>query len=94
MIEISPYNNEYCLQHKRLKRKYGKAVSCWNTKCKKKSTRYDWANISGKYLTGVPDWWQLCRSCHFIYDFGDYANHPDLLSAKIVIDKTKDGVLL
>lgn len=28
------------------------------------ATRYEWANISGKYLKIVSDWCRLCVTCH------------------------------
>lgn len=33
-----------------------------------KTTRFEWANISGKYKRVRSDWLSLCVSCHRIYD--------------------------
>jgi len=32
--------------------------------CTTKAKKFEWANISGKYLRDVTDWIRLCTSCH------------------------------
>lgn len=32
------------------------------------SSRFEWANVSGKYLRNFSDWFYLCKSCHTKYD--------------------------
>lgn len=54
-------------KHLWIKRHYGKADHCENNTLHK-SKRYEWANISGKYLREVTDYRQLCTSCHRKYD--------------------------
>ena len=52
-------------KHLWIKRYYGKANKCENPDCKYKNPkRYEWANMSGKYLRVISDWKQLCPSCH------------------------------
>lgn len=52
-------------KHLWIKRYYGKANKCQNPCCKYANPkRYEWANISGKYLRDISDWMQLCPSCH------------------------------
>jgi hypothetical protein len=34
----------------------------------KKGKRFEWANISGKYLRDTSDWMPLCGACHYKYD--------------------------
>ena len=48
---------------------FGKPMKCEHCKNTDKK-RYDWANISGKYLRIKEDWYRLCRSCHIKYDHG------------------------
>lgn len=85
---------KYMVLHRTVTKRYGKATCCWNTICLKKSVTYNWSNISGRYLTGVPDWWQLCKKCHALYDFRDYVNHPNLMKYHIIIDKNKGDVII
>lgn len=58
---------------------YGQASKCENLKCvyprldshKKlmlKPKRFEWANISKKYLRDISDWMSLCPSCHRKFD--------------------------
>lgn len=55
--------NEYQAIHKWIRNHYGKANKC--EECHTKNAwRYDWANISGKYLRERTDYRQLCRNCH------------------------------
>lgn len=56
----------YAALHLRVEAKYGKprlCAECGTTTAK----RYEWANISGKYLN-VDDFCRLCRSCHAKFD--------------------------
>lgn len=41
-----------------------KCEKCHRTDCKK----YEWANISRKYMRDLKDWIRLCKRCHIIYD--------------------------
>ena len=65
--------------HTWLKKVLGKPKVCSNESCfyprfnergkwMEKPKRYEWANISGKYLRDVKDYFQLCPSCHRKYD--------------------------
>lgn len=69
--------------HSWIIRQFGKANICENPDCiypRKgglgsgrwllKPKRFDWANISGKYLRDRNDFIQLCRSCHEKWDKG------------------------
>lgn len=58
----------YRLIHIRINNLYGKATKCEGKNCKKKSKKFDWANISGKYKLNKNDWKMLCRSCHKLMD--------------------------
>jgi hypothetical protein len=53
--------------HKWVARKLGKPNKCEHCGTTT-STKYEWANKSGKYLRDLDDWIRLCRSCHFEYD--------------------------
>ena len=53
--------------HVWLKSKYGKANKC-SFCISKRPSRYEWANISGKYIRDIRDWMQLCPSCHRKHD--------------------------
>jgi len=55
-------------KHAFIKRWWGKANKCESANCTGRSQRYDWANISGKYLRTRDDYMMLCRSCHFMRD--------------------------
>lgn len=57
----------YGSKHDWIKKWYGEAIKCEDcgtTTAKK----YDWANISGKYLRDRSDWKRLCRKCHHKMD--------------------------
>ena len=55
----------YVALHEWIYLHYGKANKCENKNCEYKNPkRYEWANISGKYLREISDWIQLCPSCH------------------------------
>jgi len=59
----------YHALHDWVRRNYGTPTKCENTHCIKKSTKYQWSNISGKYKRDREDWQQLCVSCHKLYDY-------------------------
>ncbi len=55
----------YTAKHIWIRRHYGKAQMCQNLDCEcKNPKRFDWANLSGKYLREIKDYIQLCVSCH------------------------------
>ena len=60
-------NPKYGALHYRVMKKYGKAKYCSNTDCSGRSNKFDWANVSGRYLD-EEDYIQLCRSCHVKLD--------------------------
>ncbi len=49
--------------HSWIRREYGMPTSCEDCGTTKKG-KYEWANISGKYLRERSDWKHLCRFCH------------------------------
>lgn len=57
----------YGAKHDWIRRWYGAPHICESCKtCTSK--KYDWANISGKYLRNRRDWKRLCRPCHHLMD--------------------------
>lgn len=69
----------YYALHHWIKREFGVPFKCENGFCiypRKtisrgillKPKRFEWANISGKYLRDRNDWIMLCVSCHRKYD--------------------------
>lgn len=69
----------YTAFHQWLKRKYGKANKCENPKCVYprmtangilwSPKRFEWAKIHGyEHDHKRENYWQLCKSCHAIYD--------------------------
>lgn len=57
----------YGAKHDWVKKWFGNPEVCEN--CGTTSAlKYDWANISGKYLRKRNDWKRLCRSCHHLMD--------------------------
>lgn len=53
----------YNALHTWVARNFGSPKKC--SKCgTTKKQRYEWANISGKYLRARKDWIRLCTSCH------------------------------
>lgn len=60
-------NAGYDAIHKWVQRHYGKPSQCEMCNIHN-AKRYDWANISGKYLRIRSDWKRLCRRCHFSFD--------------------------
>jgi uncharacterized protein with PIN domain len=67
-----PYNFKhenagYNAIHAWIRKHYGRAFKCF--KCKTQlAKKYEWANVSGKYLRDINDYLQLCSSCHAIFD--------------------------
>ena len=55
--------------HKWLYKEFGIANKCEGKECSfKNPKRFEWSNISGKYLRDRSDWEMLCPSCHRKYD--------------------------
>ena len=54
--------------HNWLRREYGPANECLNKLCTRKSSKYNWANVSGTYDKDVNSYTKLCASCHISYD--------------------------
>lgn len=57
----------YSSVHTWVRRVAGKPSYCEICKSSNKD-RYDWSNISGKYLRDLSDWQRLCRKCHIDFD--------------------------
>jgi len=57
----------YNALHQWLNRNYGKESICEYCGTKK-SKRYEWANITGKYLRDRKNWKRLCSKCHHKLD--------------------------
>lgn len=62
-----PNSAEYQRLHRWVREQLGKADKCSMDEMHQ-STRYDWSNISKKYLAELSDWQMLCRACHRAYD--------------------------
>ncbi len=59
----------YVAKHSWIVKHYGNAVRCDGENCTLENpSRYEWANISGKYLRSKSDYRQLCPSCHRKFD--------------------------
>lgn len=55
--------------HNWLRKIYGQANHCENNKCKKISKHFEWSLLKGKkYERKRKNFWQLCTSCHAMYD--------------------------
>lgn len=54
--------------HAWMRRRFGIPQICENLMCKKKSEKYQWANISGQYKRDRSDWKRLCTKCHANFD--------------------------
>lgn len=70
-LSVELNSSAYMAAHNWIRRHYGAASQCENPDCQHKTTRYEWANKSGKYLRRRSDWVMLCRSCHRRYDYGN-----------------------
>lgn len=81
-------NIGYGTKHDRIRKKYGKAVFCENREnkvlnfpCTRMSSTYHWAKKSTSIYTPYKkDYYQLCASCHRIYDYTD--EHKNKISKK------------
>ncbi len=72
----------YVAKHSWMRRWHGipkKCEHCKKINCK----RYNWANISGKYLRDRNDWFRLCSSCHKIYDLKRIRNKSNRDSTEL-----------
>lgn len=59
----------YAAGHHRMRRLYGRPQECDQCGTTDPNKRYDWANMSGRYLD-TSDYKRLCRSCHNTLDRG------------------------
>lgn len=50
-----------------IRKHFGSPKFCEHCKTSE-AKRYNWANISGKYLRDRADWKRLCYHCHLIFD--------------------------
>lgn len=66
----------YQAKHMWLYRHYGKASYCENDPSHK-SKRFQWANLSGKYLRDRKDYKSLCCSCHKKMDLANGAKRKN-----------------
>ena len=57
----------YRTKHHWVETRLGKANHC-SFNSDHESTRYHWANISGKYTRNRSDWKRLCSKCHGEFD--------------------------
>lgn len=70
----------YSAVHAWIERLLGKPSLCSNCGSKD-AKKYEWANISGKYLRKPEDWKRLCTKCHIKMDgrnvsrFGNETRH-------------------
>lgn len=56
-------NASYTAKHKWILKHFGKANHC-SLNPLHKAKRFEWANISGKYLREISDYIPVCPSCH------------------------------
>ena len=56
----------YSAKHYWVYRQLGKPCECKH--CGKTEGRFEWANVSKKYIRDIKDWIGLCYSCHDKYD--------------------------
>lgn len=61
----------YFAKHMWIKKIGGKASRC-SIDASHKAKRFEWSNISGKYLRKLSDYRQLCPSCHRKIDHGNF----------------------
>ena len=70
-------------------RKLGQPQECW--KCYiLTAKRYEWSNISGKYLRNIDDFIRLCHSCHAKFDRKN-PKRPQFLWKAEALTKTPKG---
>jgi hypothetical protein len=67
-INYTTHPKIYRSAHKWVREKLGKPISCANG-IDHIAKRFEWANLSGKYLYKKNDWINLCPSCHRKMDF-------------------------
>ena len=60
-------NAGYTAMHNWVYRQLGKPNICMHC-FRSDKHRYEWANISGKYLRDTTDWIRLCKKCHMSFD--------------------------
>lgn len=66
----------YAAKHKWINRVSGDLRYCEICKRTDKK-RYEWSNISGKYIRNVSDWRRLCTKCHKIFDNSKKSPFPN-----------------
>lgn len=59
-------NKGYASRHVCIKKLYGPPTRCET--CSVEGKKYEWSNVSGKYLLDRKDWQELCVGCHRLYD--------------------------
>lgn len=72
-------NATYITKHKWVVYHKGRPKFCESCGDENKN-RYEWANISGKYLRDLDDYIRLCKKCHFKFDgrkFGGKVVRPE-----------------
>ena len=67
LIGDKPSTN-YQAVHNFVRKRFGPANSCEQCGKNDKDTKYEWANIDGKYRRDVNDYIMLCKSCHVTRD--------------------------
>ena len=92
--------NEYTYTHYWLYETFGKADHCENDETHK-TKRFEWANLSHKYLRERKDWKMLCVSCHRKMDVTDRTRYLNKIRAigntsrrKRVFQLTTDGIFV
>lgn len=65
---IKSKTNAYRAIHLWVERRLGKPRLCDNCK-DTDAKKYEWSNISGRYLRDLTDWRRLCVPCHRKIDF-------------------------
>lgn len=58
----------YYAFHKRIQQLKGKPCLCEICGEKDRTKRYEWANLTGKYMD-MMDYKRMCKSCHTKYDY-------------------------
>jgi hypothetical protein len=70
--------NEYNYLHKWVGENKGKAHGCRICGFDNKYKKYEWSNISGKYLWDLDDYESLCMSCHRRKDHAKDKNRSEI----------------
>ena len=64
---LKKFDIKYHRLHRTISKKLGKPKKC--AKCGSESAKkYEWANVSKRYLEDLSDWIRLCTGCHRIFD--------------------------